>query len=368
MQQRRLARAVLLAASLFVSCTATAFAQAGQRAATGWEVEGYAGLTRGVRSGDGTAALPPAGDPLASTSPIFPARRTPSWFFGDGALMLNQALEALGVEDRVAPLDGAIAALDSAGSTGAAFGMRVRRRIAPRADLELSADVLSGSASLPDDLVDAAAAAEASFEDAMQGLFASGPFTGTEVTSRSTRRGGTAREVAFTGAVSLRLAAGGALVPYVTLGGGLVAGIGDGDELTVEGRYRTSLDIPGAPAIAFDETDRVTLRYGHGRTFVGVAGAGVRRDMSDRWSVRIDGRVFIGGDNTRLRIDAAPSTARGTPAGFVETLTHPNLQFSNDPASGRESSLSASLDGFDAFAGSGLSTRVLITVAIVRRF
>jgi hypothetical protein len=60
--------------------------------------------------------------------------------------------------------------------------------------------------------------------------------------------------------------------------------------------------------------------------------------------------------------------ARGTPAGFIETFTHPNLQFSNDPALGRESSLSGSLDGFEAFTGSGLSTRLLITIGLTRRF
>ena len=366
MSQQRQILAAVCAATLFVSCGATSFAQTQQRETTTWAVEGYGGLTIGRRSGEGSVALPEAGEPLTSTSPIFPARRTASWFLGDGALMLNQALEALGVGERVSPLDTALSSLGGTGTTGASFGVRLRRGLTPRVSAEISVDVLSGSASLPDEIVEAATASSSSFDAAMRGLFASGPFTDTDVTSRTLRGGGSSRELAITGGLSID-AGSGVVVPYVTLGAGLIAGASDGPSLTLEGRYRTTIDADG-DVVPIDETDRLTLRYGHGRTYVVLAGAGLRRDFSSRWGVRIDGRVLIGGDNTRLRVDAEPSIARGTPSGFIETFTHPNLQFSNDPATGRESSLSDTLDGFEAFTGSGLSTRFLITIGIVRRF
>jgi hypothetical protein len=368
MHEQRPARAAVFAMTLFVSCGATAVAQTKQGTTPRWEVEGYGGVSRAQRPGAGTVVLPEAGAPLTSTSPIFPVRRTPSWFFGDGALMLNQALEALELGERIAPLDEALGSLGAASATGAAFGVRLRRGISPRVDAEVGFDVMTGSAGLPDELVAAASAGGSSFETAMTSLFASGPFTGTEVSARTIAGGGSTRELAITGALSIRLREAAALVPYVTVGGGLIAGVSEGDALTLEGRYRTTVDVPDASGVPIDETDRVTLRYGHGRTFVGLAGAGVRRDLSAGWAVRVEGRVLIGRDTTRLLIDADPTVARGTPAGVIETFTHPSLQFSNDPSTGRESSLGGGLDGFEAFRGDGLSTRVLITVGLVRRF
>ena len=38
---------------------------------------------------EGSVTLPPAGAPIVTSSPIFPSRQVPSWFFGDGATLLN---------------------------------------------------------------------------------------------------------------------------------------------------------------------------------------------------------------------------------------------------------------------------------------
>jgi hypothetical protein len=57
------------------------------------------------------------------------------------------------------------------------------------------------------------------------------------------------------------------------------------------------------------------------------------------------------------------------PGDFIESLTNPNIQFSNDPATGRQSTLSGPpLDGFVAFEGTGVQTRVLVTVGVFVRF
>ena len=42
------------------------------------------------------------------------------------------------------------------------------------------------------------------------------------------------------------------------------------------------------------ESDLVTLRFGGRTAPLGVIGAGVRRNLSERWGVQFDGRVLIG--------------------------------------------------------------------------
>ena len=91
--------------------------------------------------------------------------------------------------------------------------------------------------------------------------------------------------------------------------------------------------------------------------------------MTDRWGVRIDGRVLIGPHTARILIDADPEVASGAPADFVESFTTPSIQFSNNSSTGRESSLGGPpLEGFEAFVVDGLRARILITAGVFVRF
>jgi hypothetical protein len=155
----------------------------------------------------------------------------------------------------------------------------------------------------------------------------------------------------------------------VTFGGGMLSGMGDVASVTLEGDYRFVIAPESGSSVPIHETDRITLRFEHSTTFVGLAGGGLRKQMSDRWGFRIDGRVFIGPANSRLLIDATPTVTPGSPAGFIETTTNPNIQFSNDSATGRQSTLSGpALDGFTAFKSTGIQTRTLITFGVFVRF
>jgi len=99
-----------------------------------------------------------------------------------------------------------------------------------------------------------------------------------------------------------------------------------------------------------------------------VLGGGLQRDLSARWGLRVDARMLLGPDTTRVLIDATPSSARTGPSGFIESFTNPAVQFSNDPSTGRRSSLSApALQDVEVFKG-GLQTRTLVTFGICRRF
>ena len=171
--------------------------------------------------------------------------------------------------------------------------------------------------------------------------------------------------MAVTGAAILRLAPRESWLPYAVLGAGALHRTGPLPSIALDATYR--FRISGIAPI--DETDHVVLRYERQAAPVAVIGAGWSRDVAAGWAMRVDGRFFVGPATARLRIDATPSFVRGDPAGFIESLTYPNIQFSNNSSTGRASTLGGpSLQGFDIFAGDRAQTRVLFTVGALRRF
>ncbi len=355
--------ASLLFVSVFLVGAAPAQAQS-STSQNGWEIEGYGGFVVPSGSGDGVATLPPAGAPIATSSPIFPSRRVPSWFFGDGALLLNQVNGQFGIADLIEPLDDALGGTALSTGSGFAGGVRVRRSLSPRFAAEVSLDFFPGAADLSEDLIAASETTRASFAPAFQGLLSTGPFTDIAVGATSLA-GGSSLELAVTGTLVYQLGQAGGFVPYLTFGGGAITGAGDGASATLEGRYQFRI----LGQVPIDETDRATVRV-QGRTvFTGVGGAGLRREVTNRWGFRIDGRVFVSPHATRVLIDAQPTVAPGSPADFVESFTTPSIQFSNDPSTGRESSLGdLPLQSFETFVADGLQVRVLVTAGIFVRF
>ena len=325
-----------------------------------WEIEAYGGASIGRALAGGSRAVPPPGPPILTSSPALSSRQVSSWLFGDGAGLLNSVNDQFGISTHVTPLDAAFVPLSS--TTGASWGIRVRRSLRPRVSAEFGMDMLGRSSARGLDA--AAAEAASSFKIAFADLLATGPLSGVFVEATPTSKAATGSDLVVSGALHLRLSSMGAFVPYVTAGAGVMTGAGRLPSATIEAHYQFSI-LGGVP---IDERDAVTLRYARGATLVGVFGGGLCRDFSDRWGLSIDGRVFVGRNDTRLLLDASPSVARGTPADFIETGTSPEIQFSNDPAIGRQSTLSgAALNGFTVFSG-GLQTRVLVSVGVFRRF
>jgi len=329
-----------------------------------WEVEAFGGLSLFELPSGGTAALPPAGSPLTTSGPANPSRRVPTWFLGDGAGLLNGVNAEFGVAGRITPLDGALASLGLSGANAPAFGLRLRRRLSNRLDVEVSADVLPGSRELSAGLVDAVETTRASFQSAFAGLLSSGPFTAVAVSATASMANQSSRELATTAALRWSVSSG-RIRPSITLGGGLVHQIGDLPSVTLTGSYR--FQILGTVPIS--ETDTLRLRYEQGSALVGLLGAGVRGTLSDRLGWTLDGRVLLGQQTLTLRLDSEPAVTTGTPAGFIESFTTPAIQFSNNTSTGRESSLSGTpLTGFRAFTTSGLQTRYLVTAGLVVKF
>src|SRR5262249_22575631 len=74
-----------------------------------WEVEVHGGGVFSSTPRGGTTTLPSPGP--SGTTPIQgfqPARLVSSWYFGDGALQLNQALASTRLASSVTPLDGVL--------------------------------------------------------------------------------------------------------------------------------------------------------------------------------------------------------------------------------------------------------------------
>ena len=350
--------ALLLACAL--PCSAAA--QTGSTK-IGWEIEGVGGVSISRLPSTGDAALPPAGATITTTSVLFPSRAVPSWFFGDGAELLNGVNTRFGVA-QIVPLDPALGAVGLNASTGATFGVRLRRGLTPHWTLEAALDVMRGSANITDDLIAAAETTRASFETAFAGLLGSSPlFVNPQISATMTRPSGASRDIAITGA-AVRSFGTSSFQPYVTLGGGLLTSAGDAT-LTLKGRYQFSI----AGEVPIDESDTLTVRATQERTLVALVGGGVRHDLSARLGLRIDARALIGAQGSRLLVDGTPDIAIGTPADFIESFTNPAIQFSNNPSTGRRSSLGEpNLDGFAVFTGTGTQVRTIITGGIYFKF
>ena len=116
-----------------------------------WEVEFYGGAAISRVPEGGTTSLPAPGAPLATSSPIAPTRQVPSWFFGDGASLINAVAEQFEVPGRIVPLDDLFASFGRDAGAGAVFGARVRRDMSRRFSLEFGVDVMKSAARLGDD-------------------------------------------------------------------------------------------------------------------------------------------------------------------------------------------------------------------------
>lgn len=358
-QRSMRSRSVFAAAAALCACAVAGSAQAQDR---GWEIEGCAGLVAARTIGAGTWTIPPAGAGLVTSTPTFPTRAVSTWFFGDGAALLNGVNADFGIANRISPLETAVP-LPSA-SHVATLGLRVRRRLSDRVHAEFSVDALARPDDKYDGVIAAVETVRASFVSGFNGLLATGPFSSADVSATGAALVAHRRDTALTGALNVRLGRWGAFAPYATGGAGVMIGSGGLPSATLEGHYRFSI----LSQVPIDERDRVAIHYTRGSSFVMVLGAGVRRDVSARWGWRADVRALFGPDTTRITIDAAPSNVRGVPTGFIESFTNPAIQFSNDPSTGRQSTLSGPpIANFEAFKG-GSQSRTIVSIGVFARF
>lgn len=352
--------AFLYTIALVCTVPVPAFAQAAP--ATKWEVEGVAGVAFGRVDWGGTAALPPAGAPIPTSSPVFPSWRVASWTYGDGADFINKVAGQFGAAGRITPLD---ALFKPMGISGGQFqtGVRIRRALQRPYAVEIGVEFGVSPISVSGDLRDRLDTTAASYTSLFQEILSTGPFTSSAVTTDVATATGSAHEFVLTGALSADTRPFGKFVPYGTAGGGLLRQSGDLASATFTGNY--SFRINGS--VPINETDAASIDYRGKTTWVALFGGGVRRDFSPKWGIRIDGRVLLGPNPTSVEITATPSRVSSAPAGFIESFTYPSLVFSNSDSTGRVSTLSGSDDGFEVFAG-GWQMRTRLTVGAFWRF
>jgi hypothetical protein len=361
-----------------------------------WQIEIHgAAMLPGNQTG-GTAKLPSPGETIPTAGIYGPpappvlvlasSRRVSSWYFGDGAVLFDQASTAVAANPvaMTAPFPGRIVALDPVLGTslgavdrGAGIGVRLTRAMTPRFDVELSVDYNVTRIHVTDANRDAIEATRASFIPAFQGVIASNASrTVTSLTSVSAVDEGSAHQLFTSGTLIVNLKTTGSVTPYAAVGAGLVSLHGDRPVTTLRGNYQFSNTTTGA---SFNETDSITVRDTRStQTAIAVLGGGVKFHVSPRWGVRIDARVFIGENSGSTELDATPTVALGQlPAGRVTLNADPTIQFGNssNPVTGlgvtalAPSTLSGpALSGFRTWAADGISTHASIATGIYLRF
>ncbi len=332
------------------------------RRAGRWEVEFHGGGMLANKPSGGTANLPGPGAPF-TTALGSASRRESSWYFGDGAVLLNQVSAAFRLTQKITPLDPVLNA-SVARQGGSSFGVRVSREINPRFTAELTVDYSRGRLEMSDDVLSAIEASRASFISTFTVLFATGPSLTPTVTSTSDIHNREGRQIFTVGAVDINLTKPGKLTPFATLGGGLMSNLGDTPSVTLAGKYQFVL----GNLIPISETDSVTVRYSiPGQAFVGVIGGGLKYAVSPRSGVRVDVRAHLSKNAIDTLVDANPAAMTSTPAFPLVSPTTPSIQVSNNPSVG-QSTLSVPIAGFQTFAGSGVQRQVSVTAGWFWRF
>jgi len=359
-----------------------------------WEIEFHGGGLLPTNPTAGTVSLPGPGQAF-STAAIYPplaaitvasSRRESSWYFGDGAILFNQAAKALETSQvgMSTPFPGRIATLDpvlgrSLGQSRRAgsIGARVSRVLTPRFSAELSVDYDLARLQITPANIDAIEATRASFIMAFNGLITANPGRVVKsLTSTAAIDSGSAHQLFTSGALIINLRTIGRIIPYATVGASLISTTGTMPSATLTGNYQF-LNPSGSP---INETDRVTVRDARGdHTVAGIVGSGVTYRFSPRWGIRFDARMSLSKNPASTVVDATPNAALGQlPAGRLVLNTDPTLQFSNnstDPVTALSvTAVAAStltgpaITGLRTFSGSGVSSSTNVVAGVFWRF
>jgi hypothetical protein len=339
----------------------------GRPSATRWEIEVHGGGAFGTNPTSGTSRLPDPGAVLTNTIGFPVTRATSSWYFGDGAVLFNQTAGSLRTQPTITPLDPALTATGATRKSGGDVGFRLSRAVRPHVQLEFGLDVSLRHIDITPAALAAIEASRASFQTAWNGLFALLPttFVGASTSSVTTIQDKRGSQLMATGAIQYNLGApGSALMPYVTVGAGVISGRGAVSTAVVTGNYRFLI----AGAVPINENDTVTVHYGDGgHTAVALFGGGITHNLSPRSGIRADVRAYVGKNGARVTVDTSPVSIPAAPTGFLAIGTSPPIQWST--AGILQSNLGGlPIASFQSFAGSGVRLQVSATVGYVLRF
>ena len=354
--------------ALIVLLPATARAQ---NAAQGkWSIELYGGgsVASGSTSGTPIASFP-AGTPFTLASGQ-PSRAVSSWFFGDGALLLNQVLGQFAANagttfPRIAPLDEALRSGGGKQGSGGLFGLRLGRALTEKVTFELSVERGLAKMELNDALAGAMQAASDSFEASFNALLNTAPLTNLSVNSTVTTRSSSSAQIRLSGALKWNVLSGGRLQAYLTGGGGILMNTGEAPQSVLNGRYTFRF----FGAFPMDESDRVVVTLNQKKNNpMGLLGGGFTFDLSPSSGLRADVRLLLSSMRDRVTLSAAPGVIAGTPTQVLTTAANinPGLQFSTQ--SGVRTTLSGPNENLTIFTGSGLGKQIAFSLGVFARF
>ena len=347
-----------LVTAMLVLAVAVPASAAGQS----WEVELHGGYLLSSNPIGGEGALPGVNSASASV--------VPSWYFGDGALVLNQALTSIRPNAAIVPLNPVLQRSFVERRSGGSVGVRIGRVLTPRFGAEFTLEEGFGALAVTPTSQAGVEATRASFVTAWNAALG-GPFPGSlTVTSLATIGGREGRQRFATGALLINLSSGRKLKPYAALGAGLIANRNGAPGAQLVGSYRFSLALPpGIPVAApmFHETDTVTVRSTVGNEFTGVLGGGFKYALSERWGVRADVRDYISQNNVDTILTATPTSESFPPGGVLTIFTMPPLRFST--LATVPSTLGGTpVSSFTTFHGTGVRNQVRVAVGLFWRF
>ena len=125
--------------------------------------------------------------------------------------------------------------------------------------------------------------------------------------------------------------------------------------------------LPIVSLIQVDQTDTVTIRSTARNSVSWVVGGGLKYALSERWGVRVDVRDHINRDVIRTTVTAVPASA-SSGSGTL-TLGFASGQFIVFSASqGLRSTLSATVNDFRTFTGTGIVNQVNASAGVYWRF
>jgi len=365
---RRLPLALCAGALILAALPEPSYAQSTSRSASRWSIEIYGGAASATEASEGTAGPAfPAGTPFTTASGA-PSRIHSSWYFGDGAKLLDQVLGQFAIINgttfsRLVPLDTAITSASTRRNSGTTFGLRVSRHLTPRLTLEANVERSQGSQVFSDAAHTAFETTRDSFQAAFEGLLATAPITAPSVASTMTVREGSASQIRVAAAARWTLISGARASAYATVGGGVLMNGGSDLEAVFNGSY--SFRLFGA--FPMSETDRTVVTVtGPSSAVLGLVGGGITYDFSPRLGLRAGVRVSLSPNSDVTTVSGSPSVGALTPAAVLPSVTSPAIQFSS--TTGVPSSLSGTSTTHTTFTGSGLNRQVSFTVGIFRRF
>jgi len=343
--------------AVILVCAIAASASAADQS---WEVEVHGGYMLSSNPSSGTGTLPGTNSASAST--------VPSWYFGDGALVLNQALTSIRLNQSIVALDPVLKSPFVERRSGGGVGIRIGRVLTPRFTAEFTLDEGFGGLEVTPTSQKAIEATRASFVTAWSPVL-SGRQSPT-VTSLATIGDREGRQRFATGALLVNLAIRGRLKPYAAFGAGLVAGQGGAPVAQLAGSYQFGLALPPGipiPAPIFHETDTVTVRSSVDNAFTGVLGGGFKYALSSRWGIRADVRDYISRNSVDTVLTATPSSETSPGTGVLIIFSTPPLRFG--PSGTTLSTLGGTpVAALTTFHGTGIRNHVAGAFGLFLRF